>query len=237
MLTVDQIKNISFRKANIGGYRPDEVDNFIDDVVDTVEEMKRERAELIVKLEKMGNIVEDFKIKEQSLSDAILEQKQREKLSRKESEEQADKVLAEAKAEADRIIADANNRIIREKEMINKIEQEAANMRKRLVEAYQRQIAAIEALPDQIDVDTIKEDLDIRYPTDSYSDPTNEISEEDDDAFTKIEEAVEAATADFLDTSDNNTDEDSSTIQIEKSVFERKFGKLKFGKNYDVKAE
>ena len=32
MMTLEEIKNVSFRKANIGGYRVDDVDDFIDKV-------------------------------------------------------------------------------------------------------------------------------------------------------------------------------------------------------------
>ena len=42
MLTVDEIKNISFKKASIGGYKPDEVESFVDEVAATVEELKKQ---------------------------------------------------------------------------------------------------------------------------------------------------------------------------------------------------
>ena len=44
MLTVDEIKNISFKKARIGGYNCDDVDEFIEKAADTVEEL-REQAD------------------------------------------------------------------------------------------------------------------------------------------------------------------------------------------------
>ena len=41
MLTIDEIKNISFRKATLsGGYRAEDVDAFIDEVIASFEKKK-----------------------------------------------------------------------------------------------------------------------------------------------------------------------------------------------------
>ena len=46
MMTLEEIKNVSFRKANIGGYRVEDVDDFIDRVEETVNAIAQEnRAE------------------------------------------------------------------------------------------------------------------------------------------------------------------------------------------------
>lgn len=235
MLTVDQIKNVSFRKANIGGYRPDDVDTFIDDVVATVDAMKKEKAELVGKMEIMMNKIEEYRKDEDSVHNALVSAQKLADQKIKESTEESEEILRKAREEADRVVADANSRISKEKDQIIRIQQEAADIRKKLAEAYELQLDALTMLPEQEDVDTVKEDLDERYPTNSYS-KNDEDSQED--AFTTIEEAVEAATADYSsDTSEQSDEGDGGTIQIEKSAFERKFGKLKFGEDYDVAAE
>ena len=42
MLTAEQIKKVSFRKASIGGYRTDEVDEFLNEAAKTFEALKKE---------------------------------------------------------------------------------------------------------------------------------------------------------------------------------------------------
>ena len=43
MLTIDEIKNISFRKATLnGGYRAEDVDSFIDEVIVSFVQLKKE---------------------------------------------------------------------------------------------------------------------------------------------------------------------------------------------------
>ncbi len=233
MLTVEQIKNVSFRKANIGGYRPDDVDTFIDEVVATVESLKKEKTDLVGKMEILMKRIEEYRQDEDSVHNALLSAQKLADQSIKDAKAKSDSILSDAKQEADRIIADANNRIIKEKEQIVRIEQEAADIRKKLIEAYQLQIDSLNALPEQVDVDTVKEDLADRYPTNQYEDivgaDSNETSE---DVFTSIEDAVESATSDY-----NDLQSDNGTIEIEKSAFEKKFGKLKFGDDYDVASE
>ena len=236
MLTVDQIKNISFKKASIGGYRPDEVDGFIDEVTETVEELKKQSSDIIAKSEVLVNKIEEYRQKEENINHA--EEKAMEEAERikAEAKKEADEIISRAKAQADEIIADANSRIIKEKEMIAKIEQEAADVRKKLTDAYQLQLDALKVLPKQKEVDAIKNDLDEEYPTETYSETESEVFEEEK-AFTTIEEAAEDAKAETEDTAAAEADTESTTIQIEKSAFERKFGKLKFGDDYDVKTE
>lgn len=52
MLTIDEIKNISFRKANLtNGYRAEDVDSFIDEVIVSFEQLKkRKKLTLYIRL-------------------------------------------------------------------------------------------------------------------------------------------------------------------------------------------
>ena len=50
MLSIDDIKYVSFRKTNMRGYRPEDVDNFVDDVQETVEKLLKEKDELEKKI-------------------------------------------------------------------------------------------------------------------------------------------------------------------------------------------
>mgnify|MGYP000402906596 FL=1 len=51
MLTIDEIKNISFRKATLnGGYRAEDVDSFIDEVIVSFEQLKKKKLTLFIRL-------------------------------------------------------------------------------------------------------------------------------------------------------------------------------------------
>ena len=46
MLSIKEINEISFRKSNFSGYNSDDVDQFIDDVLETVTALAKENAEI-----------------------------------------------------------------------------------------------------------------------------------------------------------------------------------------------
>ncbi len=241
MLTIDQIKNVSFRKANIGGYRPDDVDSFIDDVQETVESLKKEKSELLGKMEILMKRIEEYREDEDSVHTALVSAQKLADQAVKKSKTEAQKILSDARKEAEQIVKDANAQIVAEKEQIVKIQQEAADVRQSLLDAYKLQIETLENLPDQAQVDTSKEKLEEKYPTRSYL--QEEDNKSDTKEFTSIEEAAEAAhlpaeqsQADIAE-GDTALSDDEGVIQLEKSAFEKKFGKLKFGEDYDISSE
>lgn len=231
MLTVDQIQNISFKKASIGGYRCDDVDKFIDDVTATVEELKKQNSEILSKSELLMKKVEEYRQEEDSIHQVLVKSQMNGDQIIKAAEEKAREIIDNAKAEADSIIADANDRIIKEKEMISNIEQESADIRSRLIEVYQSQIDVLKGLPGEEDLEGRKKERDEKYPTVVYSDKTEETAPLDEAIFSN--QKADGSKTEASEASES----DGSTIQIEKSAFERKFGKLKFGDEYDVKEE
>ncbi len=274
MLTVDQIKNISFKKASIGGYKCDEVDTFIDDVTATVEDLKKKNAEIIAKSELLMTKVEEMRSNEDSVSAVLVKSQKEADKTVKEAKKTAAQILKDARAEADKIIADANNRIIREKDMIVQITEEAAVIRKKLIEEFEQQIESLKVLPDVDESEKLEKSLNEKYPTEIYSNSekpskkAEQESEEVEEVFDTIEEAArdaasatedsanaEAAAAEpELDEADEEPEEEDGEeekeepkadakeakdgkIQIDKSKFENRFGKLKFGDDYDVKKD
>ncbi len=271
MLTVDQIKNISFKKASIGGYKCDEVDAFIDDVTATVEELKKKNAEIIAKSELLMQKVEEMRSNEDSVSAVLVKSQKEADKTVKEAKKQAAQILKDARVEADRIIADANNRIIREKDMIVRITEEAAEIRKKLIEEFEQQIESLKVLPERMEAKELEKKLNEKYPTEIYSSSADkpsrkeaDVKPEAEDGFDTIEEAArdassateesanaEAAAAEPETEAGESEPEaepapeekpaekesKDGKIQIDKSKFENRFGKLKFGDDYDVKKD
>ena len=51
MLSIDDVKQVSFRRANFGGYKPEDVDAFVDDVQYSYEKMLEENKNLHSEIE------------------------------------------------------------------------------------------------------------------------------------------------------------------------------------------
>ena len=99
MLTIDEIKNISFRKATLnGGYRAEDVDSFIDEVIVSFEQLKKEKTNLVHKIDVLATRVEQYRADEETVRNALLA-----------SQKVADACIREAKEKAAKIVRDASD--------------------------------------------------------------------------------------------------------------------------------
>ena len=99
MLTIDEIKNISFRKATLnGGYRAEDVDSFIDEVIVSFEQLKKEKTNLVHKIDVLATRVEQYRADEETVRNALLA-----------SQKVADACIREAKEKAAKIVRDAES--------------------------------------------------------------------------------------------------------------------------------
>ena len=55
MLTLNDIINVSFRKSRLSGYNTEDVDNFIDQVKESYDELMKKNIELKEEMEKRGS--------------------------------------------------------------------------------------------------------------------------------------------------------------------------------------
>lgn len=160
MLTIDEIKNISFRKANRGGgYHPDDVDSFIDDVVATFEQMKREKSDLIRKMDILANRIEKYRADEEIVRNALISSQRISDETIKDANEKAEGIIKDAEARAQLMVMDANKAVLAKKDEMLKLEKDAADLRDAVLAMYKKHIEVISELPTQQDVDELNEKL------------------------------------------------------------------------------
>ena len=75
VLSIEDIKNISFRRANFGGYKPEDVDAFIDDLQVSYEQIISERDELKSSVKRLRAQIDRYHSEEYSIKDVILSAK------------------------------------------------------------------------------------------------------------------------------------------------------------------
>lgn len=167
MISIEEVKNISFRKANLGGYRPEDVDAFIDDVVAALEQNKREKIDLVKKLDILAKRIEQYRKDEESVRGALINAEKVKETAVKESKERAAAILEEAQAQAKQIIYDANASVVDQKNNYLKLQADAVVLREQLLETYNSHIRMLEDLPTSSDIGKKKAELDKTYPTDS----------------------------------------------------------------------
>ncbi|MGN0536941.1 MAG: DivIVA domain-containing protein [Acutalibacteraceae bacterium] len=161
MITLEEMKNINFHKAGFsGGYRTDEVDLFIDRVIEKVEKMQEDadNADRRVKeLEKTSDWLKNEKdslsnvfIKAQLAADSIeKEAKEEAEKLLNDAREEAETTLSEAKAEAQKLVSDAQ-------EKADKILQDVTQNSTGIVEANNAKIHTQKLLYEQLQIEVAK---------------------------------------------------------------------------------
>lgn len=137
MLTVKEINEVSFGKAGFSGYKPEDVDNFIDEVVESftqlqterdsavqqtaqlaqqmeelkgqIGELKAKNVELQKKLAILAQKIEAYREEEDGIKDAILSAQKMARESIQEAKGKAAVMLADAEDSAKKIMENARD--------------------------------------------------------------------------------------------------------------------------------
>lgn len=125
MITIQDIKNTSFRKSVFGGYKPEDVDNFIDEVLTSYEEIEREKRNLNLVIQKLEKQVRDFHEEEKSMKEIISDLKNVIDKSISETEIKAKDIIDKASETSKKMIADAKKEVLIQEDISNKLKQES----------------------------------------------------------------------------------------------------------------
>lgn len=106
MLTLEEIKNVTFHKAR-NGYQTEDVDDFIDSVIETVDSILSERDDYLKKLDIFAKKVEEYRASEESVGSVLLSAQRLADSNIKEAAHKADVILKDAQSKADAMLSDA----------------------------------------------------------------------------------------------------------------------------------
>lgn len=212
MLTIDEIREVSFRRAGKNGYNAADVDEFIDDVTDTVEQLLAEKNDCLRKMDILAGKIEQYREDEETVRNALLTSQKLSDTKIKEAQDRADYLIRSAERKSRAILTEAEMATEREKDKFEALHSETAKLRSEIIALYKRHLAMVEEMPKEEDVKAKREELDQKYPFEPVEDmiktPVDE-PEAADDADVKIRPELKRERHD-------------------------KFDKLKFGDNYDV---
>lgn len=210
MLTPDQIKSKEFHTTGKSSYKAEEVDEFLNEIHASYDQMFRENANIIKKMSILANKVEEYKKDEDSLRQALLsaqkladrivsDAKETSEKQLSEASQQAEDMLSDATQKADKILDDAKRTADTKIHEANKQAEEIIGGINRKVtqenlvlEMLKKEVAAFRTKM----MDMYKEHLTLldRLPT--YSEETEEVQDIESEAAqeaaeTPVEEPVE----------------------------------------------
>ncbi len=121
MLTVEEIENISFRRAGFGGYKVEDVDRFVDGVIEKVRQLELSNRELENRIEQLNKQVIKYEEQADSVQDAIIT-----------AEKTAKKLVRDASVKSETMMSEAETK---SKSMVSEAEEKSYTM---LIEAETR---------------------------------------------------------------------------------------------------
>ncbi|WP_405347265.1 DivIVA domain-containing protein [Ruminococcus sp.] len=222
MLTIDEIREISFRRAGKNGYNAADVDDFIDEVTATVEQLIAEKNDCVRKMDILATKIEQYREDEETVRNALLTSQKLSDTTIKEAKNKADYIVKSAEKKSRAILTEAEMATEREKDKFEALHAETAKLRSEILALYKKHIAMVEEFPKEEDVKKKRAELDEKYP------------------FEPVENMIPAdeAPADNAEqTADVQPDTADDDVKIRPELKREKpdkFGKLKFGDNYDV---
>ena len=147
MLTLEQIRDVTFRKAKFGGYMPEDVNDFIDEVLASYESLLQNNAELVRKLEILAKTVEEYREDEESIRTAVMSAQKLGDASIREAKHKAEVILKDASLKAEKIVGGAQNEVKAQQTALEDLKKEVSAFRSRLLSIYKEHLTLIDALP------------------------------------------------------------------------------------------
>ena len=224
MLTIDEIREVSFRRAGKNGYNAADVDVFIDDVTDTVEQLIAEKNDCMRKMDILANKIEQYREDEETVRNALLTSQKLSDTKIREAQDKADYLIKSAERKSRAILTEAEMATEREKDKFEALHAETAKLRSEIIALYKKHLAMVEEMPKEADVKAKREELDQKYPFEPVEDmikaPVDDVEEPAEQSAPQPEAAA-----------------DDADVKIRPELKRErhdKFDKLQFGDNYDV---
>jgi len=115
------IYNKSFKKKILGGYKPDQVDQFLDEVGISVEKLLKEYNHLKKENENLLQQLENYEKIEDKLGDTLIRVQEVADERTKQAEKESKLILQEARMKAEKIMKEAQQDILEERDKIEKL--------------------------------------------------------------------------------------------------------------------
>lgn len=225
MLTIEEIKEISFHRSGKNGYAAADVDVFIDDVVATVEQLNAEKKDLIRKMDILAKKIEQYREDEETVRNALITSQKLSDSTLKEAQTKAEYIIRAAEKKSRAILTEAEMATEREKDKFDALHGETAKLRREIIALYKKHLAVVEELPTEEDVAAKRKELDEKYP---FEPVENIIADTDVEEEMVMAAQPETAPAPAEDVTVR------TEVKPQKHAAAERYDELKFGDNYDV---
>lgn len=227
MLTIEEIKNVGFDKRG-KGYDAEQVDEFVDDVIDAVEEKDAYIKKLESDREALAKMVKQYRKDEDTVKNALLVTQKSCDNMLKEAQEKAIYCKKAAEDEIKKKLVEAQVKNEKAKEKLMSIYEESASLKEELIALYNKHIEKLKNdLVSNEEINSKKDELDKKYPFEAQVELAN-------DEIVETKETKEVKEVPSKQEEKETTEEVVRKPVEVQTKEEKKFNTLKFGDNYDV---
>lgn len=142
----DNLYNPQFSKG-FSGYKPEEVDHYVDQLLSTIRSLKEENETLEEKIGVLAESIQKYREDEDSLREALLGAQKMGDSIIKNANNKAELTMREASVKASHIVQEAHQKVEQEKSELIRVQQEVAAFKASLIDMYRGHIESITKMP------------------------------------------------------------------------------------------
>lgn len=160
MLTINEIRNVTFDKT-MRGYRCEDVDDFLKNVANQMEEQEATIADMDKKLQILAQRIEGYRADEDTLKTALLNAQRLGENVIHEAKQKAESILREASLKAESLNEQARGQVLEQKMELERVQSEVAHFKASVLSLYKSHIESLSTLPgNETEQSDIEEDTD-----------------------------------------------------------------------------
>ena len=150
MLSIYDIKQVSFRRANFGGYKPEDVDAFVDDIQDSYEKILEENRKMHAEIENLKSKIEKIYSEEGSIRKVLLNAQNVVESSLNQAKGKTEEMVKEAVKKSNDLIDRAKEEVEIQKEISDRLKLEAKTLKDKLKNIYKEHMEIIGKIPGDV---------------------------------------------------------------------------------------
>ena len=211
MFNANEIRQITFEKV-VRGYRPEDVESFMEKIADEFEALAAEKQEIEGQLYILAERIEQYKTEEESIKTTLINAQKLGESIIAESRQKAEAILKDANIRKNDILASAHEEFAMYEENLARIKKETNDFKINVLSMYKEHIESLSRVPE------VKRE------------PANVVQEEVEEI--PAEETVEYASEETAETAVSETEEvavaEENTIvfESEEPAVESKFNNI-----------
>lgn len=147
MISPQEIRTVTFDKI-MRGYRPEDVDSFLQQVAQDMDRLVADNAEKDKKLYILAEKIEEYRKDEDNLKTALLNAQRMGENVIREAKQKAEAILREASIRADTLTRVANEQVDEQKDELVRLKAEIVRFKNDVLGMYKQHIELLSELPD-----------------------------------------------------------------------------------------